>query len=111
MKILILFLVLAISTQPLQAGFCDVNMEKNQESSHHMDDAVNTGHDCCDSYDADVQKGCDGGVICGNCFASVFASLSVTSVNPTWANHYPMNLSSCVILPGHSSPPFHPPTS
>lgn len=37
MKFLILFLVLAISAQPLQAGFCDMDMGKNQETPHHMD--------------------------------------------------------------------------
>jgi len=36
MKLLILILVLATSAQPLQAGFCDMDMEKNQETSHHI---------------------------------------------------------------------------
>jgi len=34
MKFLILILVLAISIQPLQAGPCDMDMEKSQETSH-----------------------------------------------------------------------------
>jgi hypothetical protein len=111
MKFLILILVLAISAQPLQAGFCDMNMEKNQESSHHMDHSDEVNHDCCDSNDADKQEGCGNEMNCGPCFVSVSMLPSLLKVNPTWGSHHSLDLSSGIVLPSHSSPLFRPPIS
>jgi hypothetical protein len=57
MKFLILILVLAISAQPLQAGFCDMDMEKSQKTSHHMEHYDHDAHDFCVSDDTGLQKG------------------------------------------------------
>ena len=121
MKILIFILVLAISAQPLQAGFCDMDLEKNQKTSHHMTDSDQEDsdqeisdqdrHDCCDSDQADSQDGCDGQMNCGFCFASVPALPGMIRHNPVWANHYFMDYSSAAVLPSHSTPLFRPPIS
>ena len=113
MKLLILILVLAISTQPLRAGACDMDMEKNQETSHHMahsdQDSDQNSHDCCDTNDADQQDKCDGGMNCGFCLANGFAIPGLIKISPSWGNHYSPALSTGVNLPSHSSPPFRPP--
>jgi hypothetical protein len=111
MKLLILFLVLAISAQPLQAGFCEMDMGKNQQTSHHMDKSNDAGHDCCDSEDPDSQEGCDNGMNCGMCFVNASALPSVMRFTPTWEHGYSTDFLSTLVLPSHSSPPFRPPIS
>jgi len=111
MRILTLLLVLAISTQPLQAGICDMDMEKSQESPHHMQDSENGRHDCCDSDESDSQDGCDSEMKCGFCFANLSAQPGAIKLSSTWVNLFSLDLSSGVILPSHSPPPFRPPIS
>jgi len=111
MRILTLLIVLAISTQPLQAGICDMDMEKSQESPHHMQDSENGGHDCCDSDESDSQDGCDSEMKCGFCFANLTALPDTIKLSSTWVNLFSLGLSSGVILPSHSPPPFRPPIS
>ena len=116
MKFLILLLILSISAQPLRAGFCDMEMdaENNQEMSHHMDPSDNDnqgGHDCCGSDDGDSQEGCDSEMNCGFCFVSVSAVPGMARVSPQWAQEYSLVFSSGFILPSHSPPPFRPPIS
>jgi hypothetical protein len=111
MKLLILFLVLAISAQPLQAGFCDMELEKNPETPHHMDMSDSQGHDCCDTDKPDSTEGCDNGMSCGMCFVSVSAIPSMLRIAPAWGLSSYHNFSSGLILPSYSSPPFRPPIS
>ena len=109
MKILVLILVLAISAQPLQAGACDMDMEKSQESTERMDMAGSDGHDCCDTEDSDSDEGCGAGMHCGMCFVSVSAISSIPRVVPIWSHPVYLESSSGLILPSHSAPPFRPP--
>ena len=109
MKLLILILVLAISAQPLQAGVCDMDMEKNQETTHHMDMSSSNGHDCCDTEDTESDEGCDAGMNCSMCFVSVSAIPSIPRIVPLWSHPVYRESSMGVILPSHSSPPFRPP--
>jgi hypothetical protein len=109
MKFLILMLVLMISTQPLQAGFCDMDM--SQETSHLTQQSDDTGHDCCDPGDSETPQGCGGNMHCGSCSANVPALPDSLKVKPDWVNYYSPGLSSGVVLPSHSSPPFRPPIS
>jgi hypothetical protein len=109
MKFLILMLVLTISAQPLQAGSCDMDM--GQEASHHSEQSENTGHDCCDSDDSESPKGCDLNTHCGFCSANLSALPNTFKANSGWVNHYSPGLSSGLVLPSHSSPPFRPPIS
>jgi hypothetical protein len=111
MKTLILFLVLAISTQPLQAEFCAVDMEMNQEGAHQMDHSDHDAPDCCDSDDSNQTQGCDNNMNCGMCFLSTSALPDLMKLNPVWGHHYSLGLSSDLVLPSHSSPPFRPPIS
>jgi len=111
MKLLILFLVLAISAQPLQAGFCDMDMEESQETMQNMDMSETQGHDCCGTDEADSQEGCDAGMNCGMCFVSVSVIPSIYKISASWGQPIYHEVSSGVTLPSHSSPPFRPPIS
>ena len=114
MRFLILILVMAISAQPLQAGFCDMDMEKNQETPHHMgqmDPSDSGGHDCCDTNDSDSQDGCDSLMDCGFCIATVPAIPSMMKFGASWVHKYSAHFPSGFVLPSHSSPPFRPPIS
>jgi hypothetical protein len=109
MNYLILMLVLTISAQPLQAGFCDMDM--SQEVSHHSEQAADTGHDCCNSEDSESQPGCDGNMYCGSCSANVSALPRSPGNSTVWTQHHSPGNTSGVVLPSHSSPPFRPPIS
>ncbi len=111
MKVLIFILVLAISAQPLQAGFCDMDMGKAQQKTHHMDKSEPGNHDCCDPDRTDSPDGCDGGMNCGSCFLHASALPSVMKFTPTWEHTYSLDISTGLVLPSHSSPPFRPPIS
>ena len=107
MKFLILFLALMISIQPLQAGVCD--METSQDAPHHMEHSEGGDHDCCDSDDSDSQSGCEGMMHCGSCNASFSTLPGILKFNARWVTHYSQELSSGVVHPSHSVPPFRPP--
>ena len=110
MKYLTFVLVLLISIQPLQAGYCD--METGQEAPQTMDHSDDGSHDCCDSDDSDnsdFQSECDGMMHCGSCHASVSTLPSILKFNTRWATSYSPELSSGFELPSHSTPPFRPP--
>ena len=109
MKVLILILAMAISTHPLLVGACA--MESNQEASHQMDQTDDRGHDCCDSDQDEQQEGCDGEMQCGSCGTTVSALPDVFKVSARWENQHSLNISSGLVLPSHSSPPFRPPIS
>jgi len=109
MRLLTLLLILAISAQPLQAGFCD--MDSSQEAAHHMEQSEGADHDCCDSDEPESQQTCDGQLHCGYCSVSVSALPKIPKINADWVNLYTPSLSSGLILPSHSSPPFRPPIS
>jgi hypothetical protein len=111
MKVLVLFLILAISTQPMAAGSCHMDPEKGQQSTHHMDMSQMKGHDCCDPGDKTAPEGCDPGMKCGPCFLSVPVLPELAAIDTTW-NHpvLPAYLPGAIV-PGPSSPPFRPPIS
>ena len=112
MKILIIFLVLAISTQPLQAGFCD--MESNQETAHHMqqpDNAGDTTQDCCDSEQPHSQQSCDQQMNCGFCSAVTSAKSDLQNVAIIWSTRYAQDMASGEMEPSNAHPPFRPPIS
>jgi hypothetical protein len=116
MKLWILILVLAISAQPLQAGFCDMDMEKNQETSHEMDHSGmdhsdQESHKCCDSDDSDSPTGCDSSMNCGPCFVSASMISNLTKFSSTIAHQHTPDISSGVALPSHTTPLFRPPIS
>jgi hypothetical protein len=113
MRLLALILALAISAQPLQAGFCDMDMGKGQETGHYMDDAADTGHDCCDTDDADLQQeqGCDGMAHCAPCFLSTPVLPVMTRLQLAWTPQHAESAWLDPVLANHSSPPFRPPIS
>jgi hypothetical protein len=111
MKLLVIFLILTLGVQPLQAGPCDMNAEEGQAPAHHMDMSDQSGHDCCDPEPDDRQEGCEGGMQCCPCFVSVFAVHTVVRISPAWERVYLSDLPRGMVPPSHSSPPFRPPIS
>lgn len=111
MKLLAAMLVLMIAAQPVQAGFCDMDLS-GDSSSHagmqHGMDTDSSAHDCCQSPDRDRDMGCSD-MPCGTCVAGVLAippASSLPALTPVGAL---INLYEGVITPSHSSPPFRPP--
>lgn len=113
MKLLTLILILAISIQPLQAGFCAMDMEQGppQDMAQDMDMGNSDGHGCCDPEESDSESACEGGMHCGFCTAGVSLLPEIPRLSPTWHPDYTFSLSAGTIVPSHSSPPFRPPIS
>ncbi|MGD9020348.1 MAG: hypothetical protein PVJ71_03420 [Lysobacterales bacterium] len=113
MRLLVFILVLAVSAQPLQAGFCDMDMENGQEKSHYDDGAIDDGHDCCDTDETDVQQeqGCGGNMHCAPCFVSAPVLPVMARLQLDWSPQNPQGMVSGLILAAHASPPFRPPIS
>ena len=109
MKILLLFLIITIGAQPLQAGFCD--METDQDTAHHMNHHEGGEKPCCESDPTETQIDCSSEMQCGFCNASVSTVLAISNFNVSWLHDHSGSLSSGVIALSHSSPPFRPPIS
>jgi hypothetical protein len=113
MRLLTLVLILAISAQPLQAGFCAMGMDQGQAAG--MDLSMDTdhggGHDCCETESSEPEATCDGGSHCGHCTVASPALPSVLRVPVAWPSAGEFEFSAGVLLPSHSSPPFRPPIS
>lgn len=115
MRLLILILILAVSAQPLQAGSCAMGMGQGQAVD--MDMAMDTdmdhgdGHDCCDPDTTDVEQSCQGGSHCGHCTVASPMLPSVFRVPVAWHPAGEYEVSTGILLPSHSSPPFRPPIS
>ena len=110
MKVLILFLVFAIGIQPLNAGFCNLDMGKSQPGQHQMDPSDHGGHDCCKSDGSDSNDGCDNAMNCG-CFVHATAIPMVMKLVLTPEYSYSESFTTGLVLPSHSTPPFRPPIS
>lgn len=113
MRLLTLVLILAISAQPLQAGFCAMGMDQGQSSSTDMsmDMDHGDGHECCETDTNEADGSCEGGSHCGHCTLASPAIPSVLRVPVAWQPAGEFEISAGVLLPSHSSPPFRPPIS
>ena len=109
MKFLVLFLILAISIQPLQAGICDMDMEDSHETSHHMPSTDDRDHDCCDSEEPDSQTDCGNLMHCGSCHASFSALPAIPRVNAYQLIQYSPALSSDALPASPYTPLLRPP--
>jgi hypothetical protein len=113
MRILTLILILAVSAQPLQAGFCAMGMDQGQAAAMDMPMGMDHGggHDCCDTEAPESEETCEGGSHCGHCTVASPALPSVLRVPVAWLPAGEFEFSAGVLLPSHSSPPFRPPIS
>jgi len=109
MRLIILFLVLAISFPPLQAGYCE--METGEETSHQMHLGDGGGHECCDSEQPELQHDCGGDMLCGFCSASASSLPVVYNVGLASVQTHLRNASSGAIVPPHSLLVYRPPIS
>lgn len=112
MKLLAAILVFLIAAQPVQAGFCDMDMQGNpdaaQEQQHHSE-SESDRHGCCDPSEGEEGLPCSDKMHCGSCSTSVAAIpiAAVPAAAPGWTTPAPLN--SGVIAPSHTSPPYRPP--
>jgi hypothetical protein len=115
MKLLVAMLVLMIAAQPVQAGFCDMDLSGDSTSHadmQHRMDAENSAHDCCQSSHVGSDPGRDNGcsdMPCGTCVAGVQAISPAASLPALAPVGVYIDLHEGVITPSHSSPPFRPP--
>jgi len=86
-----------------------MDMEKSQETSHHMEHSDDGNYDCCDSDDSGSQSECESSMHCGPCHAFFSTLPSAYKFNSSGVTHCSSELTSNVELPSHSAPPFRPP--
>jgi hypothetical protein len=108
-KFIVLLLAIAIVTQPVQAGFC--NLKMNHDSSHHAGQVSDSAHKCCNPKQSGQKQDCGGDMLCGSCPAGVSAIPVVYSVVPVGPQHCPNDLCSGGLAPSHSFPLLRPPIS
>ena len=113
MRLLLFILTLAIVAQPLQAGFCAMEMGQGQsaDTMQHGDMPESDGHDCCDTEEPGSDDGCKSGAHCGACVGGVSLLPQVLRIGSDWHYEYVLKLSDGDVLPSHASPPFRPPIS
>ena len=113
MRVLTLMMILALSAQPLQAGYCPMDHSQNgpNSASHAMDGDMDA-HDCCDTEPSGSDDGCQDGMHCRLCTTGVLLlpnSLRVDAAG--WPAAQPLAFSDTGPLPSHASPPYRPPIS
>jgi hypothetical protein len=112
MKFLAAILVCMIAAQPVQAGFCDMDMGRDSSpdaGQQHHPDGPSDGHACCDPEDDSEGSTCSDRMHCGSCATGVAAILPayLPASLPVLAG--PLPLSGGVIAPAHDAPPYRPP--
>ena len=119
MKLLVALLVLMIAAQPVQAGFCYMDLSGgpgDHAGMNHGSDAGEAAHGCCQSPAGDsgstsgpgTETGCSD-MPCGTCVASVAAippARCLAALAPVGAH---VQLGAGLVTPSHASPPFRPP--
>ena len=111
MKLLAATLVFMIAAQPVQAGFCDMEMGSDAAAGpgqHHPEKAADD-HGCCDPSDGDDRLPCSERMHCGSCSIGVAAIpiAVLPAAAPEWTA--PPALNIWVLAPSHASPPYRPP--
>ena len=113
MRILSLILILAISAQPLQAGFCaiDIGQGSSADMASQMDMSDSDDHSCCDPEESESDTGCEAGMHCGMCTAAVPLVPEIPRIASILNSSHVSMLEGGHLLPSHSSPPYRPPIS
>jgi len=111
MKFVTLFLVLMISIQPFQAGYCD--MEAGKAAPHHMQkmQTDDGGHKCCKPGQPETGHGCPGDMLCGFCNAPVSTLQALNLAPVAILRLRSMSSAQDAIAPSHSPPLYRPPIS
>lgn len=101
-----------IAAQPVQAGFCDMDLSGSGADTappqHHQDGGADE-HGCCEPPETEEDQCCGDRLDCGFCSSGVSAAPGVgtTPVVPE-SPILPM-LNGGGIAPSHSAPPYRPP--
>ena len=111
MKFLAAFLVLMIAAQPVQAGFCDMDVggDSPAAAGQHHSDGASDGHACCDKNDDSDGPSCSDRMHCGSCATGVAALLPATLPASLPELGSPAPFAGGVIAPAHAAPPYRPP--
>jgi hypothetical protein len=112
MKLLAALLVFMIAAQPVQAGFCDLDLSDGAEPHTGMvhDAAMaSSDHDCCQSPDTEDGRVCSDMAQCGPCATAIPAVLPIQMVLFAPVGNYRCWLDDGALTPSHSAPPFRPP--
>lgn len=112
MKVLVALLVFMIAAQPVQAGFCGLDLSGAADphaSMQHGQGLDASSHDCCQPADADdPDQGCSD-MPCGTCTAGVQAAAFAAHLAVQLLTFRETVLSEGQVTPSHSYPPFRPP--
>lgn len=109
MKTLLLIIAVALYTQPVQAGHCDMGEDPadQQHIEHHMDQ----GHDCCADESSQEKPDCGHAIQCGSCATGVFMASVVPVIATAPQDSISTGLLADQYPPSHSEPLFRPPIS
>jgi hypothetical protein len=114
LKVLAVFLALAVATQPLSAYTCDVEQNQRQAGDHsmmQMDHGADTKADCCDPESSDPRADCVRTMSCGTCIAAASIISALSQPAPVREQATVLEAGSGKLPPSHTSPPYHPPNS
>lgn len=104
-------LTLVVCAQPLQAGFCAVDVDQGRAIDVAMILGMDhpEGHVCCEGDDSGLDEVCESGPHCGSCFVGPLAIPSVSEIHLTRHGAGSVGGLGDLLPPSHSSPPFRPP--
>jgi hypothetical protein len=116
MKFVASLLVLFLVAQPLQAGFCAMEMAGQpaaQSSMKHMHGGMerSQSHDCCKQQAPKQKHDCSSSNHCGACAAGHSAVPVRAAALQIPESIYRFSVVEPGLPPSHSSPPFRPPIS
>jgi hypothetical protein len=111
MRQLILILVLAVCSQPLQAGFCAVDTDQSWAYDTEIPLGMDhpDGHDCCQGDGSGTDDVCESGPHCGSCSMGPPAISAVSKFLIAWQSAGSFGGVDSLLPHSHSSPPFRPP--
>jgi hypothetical protein len=106
-------MILAITTQPLQAGCCAMEIDQGRSADMEMPMGMDHSddHGCCDPQNSDSEEACENGSHCGFCTAVTPLTPSSVRLADVWIHVYSIEADVGDLLPSHASPPFRPPIS
>ena len=112
MKLLAALLVFMIAAQPVQAGFCAMDLSGGSADTapmqHHPEGDADD-HGCCEPPATEDDTCCGDRLDCGFCTAGVSAVVGSETTSLAPASHSLLTLSGGTVAPSHSAPPYRPP--
>jgi hypothetical protein len=114
LEVLTFVLALAVAVQPPPAYACNMEQNQHQHGDHstmQMDHGADASADCCDPKNADTRDDCARTIRCGTCLGSPLIVALLPPAAPVIMHAPTFDIGAGKLLPGHTSPPYHPPIS